>query len=167
MLFTSLCKSCAWPSGMCLIFHVVTIAETHHLLPHCTHIHSLVSLNVQLCVQFLLHGGNQWHSFASHTLPCQMLFCQTAALLPSVTWQQNVMECWWESSTSAIPPPSTSDILGQHNKKEALLSEQCYIPRHFLMPGYINKQTKILLLLNAVFNSSVIPHSEYEDSKSG
>jgi len=46
-----------------------------------------------------------------------MLFCQTAPLLPSVTQQQNAMEYWWEDSTSiAIPPTSTSDVVVQHNK---------------------------------------------------
>jgi len=37
--------------------------------------------------------------------------------LLSVPWQQNVMEYWLECSTStAIPPTSASDIMGQHNK---------------------------------------------------
>lgn len=41
---------------------------------------------------------------------------QTAPLLPSVTRQQNVVDYWRESSTStAIPPPSASDIVGQRN----------------------------------------------------
>ena len=68
-------------------------------------------------VPFFLHGGIQAHSFTSYALPCQTWFCQTAPLLPSVTRQQHVREYWWESSTStAIPPPSTSDVVGQHNK---------------------------------------------------
>jgi len=33
-------------------------------------------------------------------LPCQMPFCQTAPLLPFVTWQQNVMEYCQEGSAS-------------------------------------------------------------------
>jgi len=34
-------------------------------------------------------------------------------LLPSVIQQQHVMEYWWEGSTStAIPPTSTSDVVG-------------------------------------------------------
>ena len=38
-------------------------------------------------------------------------------LLPSDTQQQYVREYWWEGSTSiAIPPTSTSDIVGQYNK---------------------------------------------------
>ena len=38
-------------------------------------------------------------------------------LLPSVIWQQNITDYWQERSTStAIPPASTSLITGQHNK---------------------------------------------------
>ena len=46
----------------------------------------------------------------------KMPFCHTAPLLPSVTQQQNVMEFWWEGSTStAIPPTPASDV-GQRDK---------------------------------------------------
>jgi len=70
-------------------------------------------------------GGTRFHSFASYALPCQTPFSQTAPLLPSVTWQQHVTGYWWEGSTStAIPPTSTSDVMSQHHKKEALISEQ-------------------------------------------
>ena len=59
-------------------------------------------------------GGIQLHTSALYVLPCQLPFCQTASLLPSVTWQQHVMEYRWEGSTStAIPPISTSDTVGQ------------------------------------------------------
>ena len=52
-----------------------------------------------------------------YTLPCQMVFCQTAPLLPSVAQQQNVMGDWWEGSTfTVVPSKSTSDTVGQHNK---------------------------------------------------
>ena len=51
--------------------------------------------------------GIQFHIFAPSTLPCQTPFCQTAPLLPSVTWQQH---------GTAVPPTSTSDNLGQGNK---------------------------------------------------
>ena len=45
--------------------------------------------------------------------------CQTVPLLSSVTWQQNVMEYWWEGSAStAISPTSTSDVMGRHNEVE-------------------------------------------------
>jgi len=46
-----------------------------------------------------------------------MPFYKTAPLLPSVARQQNVMEYWWEGSASTdIPPSSTFDVMGQHNK---------------------------------------------------
>ena len=63
------------------------------------------------------YGGIQLHTFASSALPCQTPFCQTAPVLPSLTRQHHVMECWWEGLPStAIQPTSTSDIVGQHNK---------------------------------------------------
>ena len=66
---------------------------------------------------FLLHWGIQWHSFSSYALPCQTSNCQTAFLLPSVSWQPNVVDYWPGRLTStAIPPPSASDIVGQHSK---------------------------------------------------
>ena len=38
-------------------------------------------------------------------------------LLPSVTWQQNIMEyCKEGSASTAIPPTSISDVVGPHNK---------------------------------------------------
>ena len=48
-----------------------------------------------------------------------MSFCQTASLLPSVTWQCTVMEvCWERSASTAIPLTSASDIyfVGTQNK---------------------------------------------------
>jgi len=67
-------------------------------------------------VQSFLHGRIQLHAFASYALPCQTALCQTASLLPSVAWQQNVREYWQEVSTfTAIAPMSTSDVICQHN----------------------------------------------------
>ena len=112
----------------------VATVEIHHSSPYCAHIHWLISivdeyqwitgffffLFVCLFVCFV-HGGNQWHTFAPHAVPYQMPFCQTVPLLPSVLWQQNVMEYWWEGATSAaIPPTSSSDVMGQNNKIESI-----------------------------------------------
>ena len=75
--------------------------------------------NVDECqwVPFFSHGGIQWHPFSSYAFPCQTPFCQTAPMLPSIMQQQHLMEYWWEGSTfTAIPPPSATDIVGQHNK---------------------------------------------------
>ena len=51
----------------------------------------LVSRNVQEVAMngcygcyFFPHGGSQFHTFASSTLPCQAPLCQIAPLLPSV-----------------------------------------------------------------------------------
>ena len=53
-----------------------------------------------------------------------MPFCQTAPLLPSVTQQQNVMEYWWEGSTStAIAPTFASGVIGQYHKTESITFE--------------------------------------------
>jgi len=66
---------------------------------------------------FFFHGGIQRHTSASYEHPCQEPFCQTAILLPSVTQQQHAMECWWEGSvTTAIPPISAPNAMGQHHK---------------------------------------------------
>jgi len=63
------------------------------------------------------HGGIQFHTFASCTLPCQMPFCQTATLLPSVTQQQNIIEYWRECSAStAMPSTTASNIVGPHRR---------------------------------------------------
>jgi len=66
---------------------------------------------------FFSHGGIQLHPFASYALPCHTPFCQIGPLLISIAWQQNVMEyCQKGSISTAIPPTSTSDVVGQHNK---------------------------------------------------
>ena len=85
----------------------------------------------------LMGGEIQCRIFALYALPCQTPFCQTAPLLPSVTQQQNVMKYWWEGTTSAaVPPISSSNIMGQPNKIkwEALLPEQ---------PSYLDTSPKM------------------------
>ena len=44
-----------------------------------------------------------------------MLLCQTAPLLSSVTQQENVMEHWEGSTSTAVLPASASDVVGEHN----------------------------------------------------
>ena len=73
-------------------------------------------MNANGC-NFFPHGEIQFHTFASHTPPCQTPLCHTAPLLPSVTWKQNIVEYWWEGATfTAIPPTSAFDVMNQHNK---------------------------------------------------
>ena len=59
-------------------------------------------------------GAGLWvySMLATAWLACQTA-CQTAPLLPSVTRQQHGTGYWWEGSTStAVPPPSASDVVG-------------------------------------------------------
>jgi len=93
-------------------------------------------------MQFFLHGGIQFLTFASSALPCQVPFCQSAPPLPSVAQQQNVREYWQEGSASpSIPPPSSSDIMGQCSKKQggitfgAALVDKC-VELIFLCQNY-------------------------------
>ena len=95
----------------------------HHWHTHYTHIQWLVSRNIQQVLMnaigcnFFPHGKIQWYTFASCAFPCQTPFCQSAPLLPSVIQKVSIMDYWREGSTStAIPPTSTFDVMGQHNK---------------------------------------------------
>ena len=82
---------------------------------------------------FVLHKSSesiiecQWHIFfctkelncglLPRVFPCQMPFCQNAPLLLLAAQQQKVTEYWCECSTSiAMLPTFTSDIMGQHLK---------------------------------------------------
>ena len=97
-------------------YHCWNLPPTTSLYSHPLHKCS-ASINECQWVPFFLHRGIQWHTFSLSSLPCQTPFCQNAPLLPSVTWQQNVMEYIWEGSTStAIPPTSSSDVTSQHNE---------------------------------------------------
>ena len=112
---------------------------THCHCPHCwnvptasqRHIHCLVSIDVQKWMSmgalFFSHWGINFPIFVSSARPCQAPLCQTAPLLPSVTWQQNVKEYWWEDSASAaIPPPFASDGISQSEWKALLLEQPLY-----------------------------------------
>ena len=81
------------------------------------HKHPATMMNVNGCY-FFLCGRIQWHTFPSHALRFQVPFSQTAPLLLSVAWQQNLAECRCEGSTpTATPPTSTSDATGQRHKQ--------------------------------------------------
>ena len=80
-------------------------------------------------VQFFPHKVIQFHTFSSYTLPCQMLFCQTAPLLPSVSQQQNVTEYWWDQTAIALT--SISDTVVWCNKMGGITFEAAFINDHF------------------------------------
>jgi len=99
------------------IWNMVCLSFCCH---HCTTRHLAVlhllfglhkhSASVDMCrwVPFFLHGGIPFHTCASSTCPCHALLYQTAPLLPSVTLQQNLIEDYWEGSTSSEIPPVAS-----------------------------------------------------------
>ena len=100
------------------------------------------------------HGRIQWHIFASYALPCQMPFCQTAPLQPSVTQHQHAMKYWWEGSTSTtIPPTSSSDNVANKIKSDTLASEQSSYTsssaRHKIICG--NVKMKCVLGMHHLF----------------
>ena len=100
---------------------IAATAEMHHQPLHCAcmfglHKHS-ASVSEGQWMPFFPHRRIQLHNFGPYAFPCQVSFCQTAPLLPSVSQQQHVKEYWWEGLTStAMPPTSVSDVMGQRNK---------------------------------------------------
>ena len=95
VLFIVWCCSCAWLSGMWLVFHIaVATDEKHHLTVLTSTVWSPSTFSKCQWTSFFSHGGIQWHTFASYALLCQMPFCQTAPLLPFVARQQHVMGYW-------------------------------------------------------------------------
>ena len=103
--------------NMQIVLKVMPVCFTLLTSTVCLQNHS-ASVSECQWMPFFPHGGIQFHSSASYTLPCSTPFCRTVPLLPSVTWQQNLREYWWEGSTStAVPPTSASDIMCQHCSK--------------------------------------------------
>jgi len=103
------------------------MAEMHHPLPHSVHIHCLVSINIHRAPM----NVTGFHFFLMEEFDppllhlhfhVRQLCIRLPPLVPSVTWQQYVMGYWWEGSTSgAISPKSTSDIVGQHHKTGGII----------------------------------------------
>jgi len=99
----------------------VTAAGTDHPPPHCAHIHCLVSINIQQasmnvsgCHFFCIEELSDTPLLPAHS-PVRHHSVRVPLLLSSITWQQNVMEYWWEGSAStAIPPISASDLVTKH-----------------------------------------------------
>ena len=117
--------------------------------------HQKCSASMDECrsVPFFWHGGIQWHTFASFTLPCHMPLWQSAPLLPSVAWQQNTMGYWWEGSASIVmSPTSASHVMDQHPKiggvtfRAALVNKRS-VSRHFLIATLLRElvETRVLI----------------------
>ena len=130
--------ACSWKSAA---------AELTHC--HCCH-HWNAPPTTSLCshplfssVQQVLMNVSGCHVFcveelsASHALPYQMPFCQTAPLLPTVIQQQQVMRYWWEGSAStAIPLTSASDAVGQQDNIGSVTSNAVLL-KYILQSMYI------------------------------
>jgi len=88
---------------------------------HCTHIHRLVSINnhkhwwMPVGAVFSTWRNSVIHICIVHTSRSDIILSD-APLLSSLTQQHNLREHWWKGSTSAVVPPSASDVAGQHNK---------------------------------------------------
>jgi len=94
-LFILWCDSCTWLSGACLVLHVaVTTATTHHPLPHCAHIHCLVSIdilqvlmNVSGCLFFPAWRNSMTYLFFTCTSMSDTILsdCPSAAICHTAT----------------------------------------------------------------------------------
>ena len=91
----------------------------------------------------------QFHTFSSCALPGQTQFRQAAPLLPSVAWQQNVTEYWWEGlSSTATPQTSASALVGQSNKIGVSSRSACrYNTSMILETFYTNPLSHLLKYL--------------------
>jgi len=120
MLFISQCGGCVWLFSKRLSLHC------HHCwntppVSHCAHINCLIYLNIQQALMnvkvcnFFPYGVIQFLPFATYIFPCQTPICLGTSLLPSVAWQQSVMEYWGQ--VQPVLPYITSDVMGQHEKR--------------------------------------------------
>ena len=109
---------------MCFVFHVaVATPEMHHPLPHCAHTHCLVSISAQQ-VSVNVNGGNFFcmedfsdtpllHTHFIHTMLDAILSDSLSADICHMATECNGTLV---GTSTAIPPTSASDIVGQHNK---------------------------------------------------
>jgi len=106
---------------MWLVFHVtVAIAETHHPLPHCDHMHCLVSVNVQQAsmndngVIFSAWRNSERHLYFIRTsMPDTILSdCPFAAIGTTATTCNGILA--GRFNLYFHTPTSASDNKGQH-----------------------------------------------------
>jgi len=87
------------------------------------------------CVPFFSHRWIQWHTFASYTLLHQIL-CLTAAICCTATNFNGILEGTLNFYT-AIPPPCTYDMVGQHNKIRGVTCRASFI-NSYIYPRYLS-----------------------------
>jgi len=84
---------------------------------------------------------SSWGTSVSHLCyKCSSMsdpFCQTAPLLPSVTWQQNVMGYYWKAQLLQPYHQHPPLMLWANLKKEELLSKQ---------PSFVQSLMKVFLV---------------------
>lgn len=112
----------------------VTAAEKHHSPLHCALILCLVSMNTeQESVKVkgvILSMCRNSMTKLFFIFQYQTALCQTAPLLPYITWQQNIMEYGQECSVStAVLPTSASDTVDQHYKIKGIGASLLYPSR--------------------------------------
>ena len=99
-LHAALVKICTMEVTHCCCHHCWNTTPRTSLCRHPLFGLHKCSASISECqwMPLILHGGIQWYTFASCTLPFQIPVCQPDPLLPTVTKQQNVMEYWWRLS---------------------------------------------------------------------
>ena len=105
--------------GNTLLVSQLLKSTTHHFTVHSSSVWSQWTLSKHQwkSVGVILSICRNSMTKLFFILQFQTALCQTAPLLPHVTWQQNVMEYCQECSVStAILPTSVSDIVDKHNK---------------------------------------------------
>lgn len=97
--------------------------------------------------------------FASYMLPCQMPFCQSAPLLPYVTWQQSIRVLAERFSLYCYTTNIASDAVGQCNKIGGIASGEAFLyvdyiglicpAKHILSLTTVSRGRKAVLLTQA------------------
>jgi len=107
---------------MQLVFYItVAIAEMHQPLPYYAHIYCLFCLNVQKCM-WMSEGVTffTWRNSLAHL--CFNMHFHDRCLFVRLPLcchlsRSNKVEYWRKGLTStAVPPTSTPDVMGWHNK---------------------------------------------------
>ena len=87
------------------------------------------------CAPPFSHRWIQWHTPASHT-PLHQILCLTAAICRTATNFNGILEGTLNFYT-AIPPPCTYDMVGQHNKIGGVTFRASFI-NSYIYPRYLS-----------------------------